>query len=488
MLSKAHLKHLNKRYFMADALDGPAWHKAKLRDPLDIVVLVVLVALVTGAVLSKIFQYYDFQIHDWDTGIYSNVVWNLATGDGFQSDVLNVHDLGEHFSPIVAIFVPAYLIAPSPLWLLGGQGLAVGATYVLLYFIGIKIFSDAKTRLVKPLALAFAVWAFFYRPLTSALLFEFHPSTLATPLLAGAILALLHRRDTTLWLLAALLLLSKENAALAVLGLGCYAGLVMLRPRLGLALAAVAGVSAALIMGVIMPHFRTSAWEQYDRLAPFADWHGKTIYLFALLEGLAFLPLASWRGLLCAIPPIALNLSVNASFQYSMNYHYDDFASVFLLVAAMHGAVVVLGLVHSAFSGLRVVAAYAVVVFVAVLLAKPQTHSAFDSIESSWPGAQERQLRHELAKYRSLPSDVGIAAQQALGPYLSTRARYFALAPRLQEENLPRLKMGDKLLITPFRNPEVFADLQRLLDGTAGIARVSASPLLHVYEVKKPLN
>ena len=308
MLSKAHLKHLNKRYFMADALDGPAWHKAKLRDPLDIVVLVVLVALVTGAALSKILQYYDFQIHDWDTGIYSNVVWNLATGDGFQSDVLNVHDLGEHFSPIVAIFVPAYLIAPSPLWLLGGQGLAVGATYVLLYFIGIKIFSDAKTRLVKPLALAFAVWAFFYRPLTSALLFEFHPST---------------------WQRHCWPAPSSPSCTAATPHSGCSPRCCCCRRKSGARgpgawllrrpgdVASAAGVGAgrrrgrerALIMGVIMPHFRTSAWEQYDRLAPFADWHGKTIYLFALLEGLAFLPLASWRGLLCAIPRIALNLS-----------------------------------------------------------------------------------------------------------------------------------------------------------------------------------
>src|SRR5262245_38843992 len=226
--------------------------KAKGRNWFDIIrrlaVLLLLSAFVTIAVLSKVIQYYSFRIGDWDTGIYSNVVWNLASGDGFYSDVLNLNHLGEHFSPIIAVFVPFFLIYPSPLWLLVAQGLAVGATYVLLYFVALKVFSDANTRLAKPLALIFAIWAFLYRPLTSALLFEFHPSTLATPLLAAAVLALLHSCDRLLWVSVAGLLLSKENAPLAVLGLGIYAGLVLFRPRLGIALGVVAGVSAALIM------------------------------------------------------------------------------------------------------------------------------------------------------------------------------------------------------------------------------------------------
>ena len=60
--------------------------------------LFCLVAVVT---LAKVLQFYTFRISDLDTGIYSNVVWNVVSGDGFYSDVNMTNQLGEHFSPIV---------------------------------------------------------------------------------------------------------------------------------------------------------------------------------------------------------------------------------------------------------------------------------------------------------------------------------------------------------------------------------------------------
>jgi uncharacterized membrane protein len=273
------------------------------------------------------------------------------------------------------LFAPFFIIDPSPIWLLAAQGLAVGATYVLLYFVAVKIFCGASARFARPLALVFAIWASFYRPLTSALLFGFHPSTLATPLLAAAVLALLHSRDCVLWLLVVALLLSKENATLAVLGLGCYAGLVLFRWRLSIALGAAAAVSAALIMGVVMPFFRSDHWEHYNRLAPFAEWSKKTAYLLALVKPLAYLPLASWRSLICAVPLVGLNLSVAYTAQFSTAYQYNDFVSVFLLVAAMHGAVVVLRAVGSVFEGWRAIAAYIFIALVALLLTEPDARS-----------------------------------------------------------------------------------------------------------------
>jgi uncharacterized membrane protein len=406
----------------------------------------------------------------------------LVSGNGFRSDVLNGNYLGEHFSPIIAVFVPFFAIYPSPLWLVAAQGLAVGTTYVLLYFVGFKIFSDANATLAKPLALVFAIWASLYGPLTSALLFEFHPSTLAIPLLAAAVLALLHSHDRVLWLLVAGLLLSKENAPLAVLGLGCYAGLVLSRPRLGIALGAVAGVSVALIMGVVMPLSRTGDWGHYSRLDPFVEWQYKKGYLFTLVKGLAFLPLASWRSLTCAVPLVGLNLSVAYAPQYSTNLHYDDFASVFLLVAAMHGAVVVLRALGRAFKGWQLTAAYAVVALGAILLARTETRSVIPYLISAWPGDKEHRLDQELADYRRLPIEIGIGAQSVLGPYLSARQRYVSIYPASRQLDMRRLEPGDKVLITPIEGN--FAELERLLDENSGLRKIHVSPVLSVYEVE----
>jgi hypothetical protein len=311
-------------------------------------------------------------------------------------------------------------------------------------------------------------------------LFQFHPSTLATPFVAAAILALLYGRDRVVWAFVVLLLLSKENAPLAVLGLGLYAGLVLSRPRLGLALAAVAAASAVLIMKVLMPLFQTGEWGHYGRWGPFAEWQGKVRYLCTLLGGLAFLPLASWRGLVCALPLIALNLLVAYRAQFSLNFHYDDFASVFLLVAAMHGAVAI----GSTLRGWHAAFKY-VMAIIAVILVLWANASAFTRFLAPCLVTEPvRRLHQELATFRNLPPDIGIAADRTLGPYLSARDRYVAIPrPSAVPAVIPRLKPGDKVLITPIQGPHRFAELERQLRDVPGLARVHATPVLQVYDV-----
>jgi hypothetical protein len=155
---------------------------------------------------------------------------------------------------------------------------------------------------------------------------------------------------------------------------------------------------------------------------------------------------------------------------------------VFLLVAAMHGTVVVLRAVSLAFKGWRVTAAYALIALGAVLLAGPETRSAIAYLSSAWPGDKERQLDQELADYRRLPIEIGIGAQSVLGPYLSARQRYVSIYPASRQLDMRRLKPGDKVLITPIEGN--FAELERLLDETSGLTRIHVSPVLSVYEVE----
>ena len=451
----------------------------KIRNGIFVRVFVSLslITLASLATLCKILQYYEFNISEYDTGIYVNVVWNTLHGKFFYSDIHNANQLGEHFSPIVGFFVPLFIINPSPIWLIAAQGLAVGVTYVLIYFIALKILSDTDLQPAKFLALIFAVWAFFYRPLTSALLFEFHPSTLATPLLAAAVLALLYERDRLLWLFVGLLLLSKENAPLAILGLATYAWLVLSRPRLGLALITAAVVSATLIMNFVMPLFQSGPWRHYDRLGPLTEWREKAVYLYRLVAGLAFLPLASWRSLLCAVPLVAVNLSVAYHPQFSLNFHYDDFGSVFLLVAAIHGAAALLNLIGANLKGRHAISAYLVMAIIAVILAGAERTSVISFLRSPWPSEAEWQLYREIAPYRSLPIDVGIAANSTLAPYVAAQPRYVA------KLDLTRLRPGDFVLVSPIKLGPC-ADTEKLMEQTTiSFVRIHASSVLCVYEV-----
>ena len=149
-----------------------------------------------------------------------------------------------------------------------------------------------------------------------------------------------------------------------------------------------------------MPLSRSDHWEHYSRLGPFASLRFKALYLVRLVKALAYLPLASWRSLVCAVPLVSLNLSVAYYPQFRCT-HYDDFASVFLVVAAMHGAVVVLRAVGSAFKGWRAIATYIFLVLVALLLTEP-TASAIFSLQGSWFSYDERQVQRKPAVYRRL--------------------------------------------------------------------------------------
>jgi|GEM_PF-2740879 len=445
-------------------------------------VCVFLLALVVAAVLAKVLQYNKVHIHDWDTGIYFNVAWNIFEGDGFYSDVLRRNHLGEHFSPITALFAPLFLISSSPVWLLAVQGLAVGATYVVLYFIAGKILRDATIPHARLVALTLPLAAYLYRPMTNALMFEFHPSTLATPFLAGAVLALLYRRNMALWVLVALLLSMKENAALAILGLAIYAGLVQNRQRLFLALLGTAAVSAALIFGVIMPFFQSEEWHHYTRLGPLSLLRQKADYVFLLLKGLAFLPLVAWRCGACVLPLLALNLSVSYELQFSITHHYDDLASVFLLIAAMHGFAIIVQMVRSHLSGWRLRAAVSYFALVSTVLFYPEARSPHPRLQIDWQSKHGQWIHEALAPYRALPDTIGMAATQPIGPYVSARRRYIPLNSK-RLHHLNTFVPGDLILTSPVRGSQEFTEIFARPEVSTWFRKVHEDPVLIVYKV-----
>ena len=104
-----------------------------------IISFLIVAPIMILPVIAKLLQYARFDINNFDTGIYHNLVCNINSGLGFYSSVLNRNHLGEHFSPIILFFSPLYQIYPTPLWLLGFQGLAIGVTYFLIYRLSLLI-------------------------------------------------------------------------------------------------------------------------------------------------------------------------------------------------------------------------------------------------------------------------------------------------------------------------------------------------------------
>jgi len=438
----------------------------------------------------KVQQFRNFDVRDFDTGIYSNIAWNVATGDGFWSDVLGRHALGEHFSPIVAVFSPLYWIWPSALVLLIAQAIAVAVAFPLLAAVAKHVFRDLKPSMSVPLVIALLGMAFFYRPVFSALECEFHPCTLGMPLVATGFLVLHLNRPAWLIPIVLALLCTKEMAGLSVIGLGLYACFVLRRPRLAASLFLTGIASGLIIMLVIIPYFRGEAWTHQNRFGPLVDVDVKLLYLLKLAAGLGFLSLFGWRALLAAAPLTMLNLLVSMPNQYSLDFHYDDQNSIFWLVAAAHGmnALAHRWLNRSEHKPVWLTCAAIVCVATLVLVSskmKPWKELRHQCIK---PPAKVAELRAALSSFAQLPKEVGIAATAQLGPHVNLRDRYRRVTNINVEVLADDLKPGDLVLISPVRLPDGldFARIKQRLRRSNAFTLQSEKPLIEAYRRVTP--
>jgi hypothetical protein len=191
-------------------------------------------------------------------------------------------------------------------------------------------------------------------------IFDFHPVSLATPLLLYAILALTYKRYV--WFLIACILacMCKEDIPLTVALLGILVIWKYKLPRLGTALLIGGLLWSFIAFKVIIPHFypgvqANNYWYRYEALgsspgAAIANliihpWllvttfftMDRFYYLIGLVRSVGFLPLLAPEWLLPALPSLAVNLLSTDPLLYSGVYHYNAAIIPFVMVSAIHG-------------------------------------------------------------------------------------------------------------------------------------------------------
>src|SRR4051812_11319346 len=82
--------------------------------------------------VPKLFQHAAAHTGDMDTGNYSNLAWAIGHGEGFSGSVTGRHHLGEHFSPIMLLVAPVYLVWANGYVLMILQALGTAATIALV--------------------------------------------------------------------------------------------------------------------------------------------------------------------------------------------------------------------------------------------------------------------------------------------------------------------------------------------------------------------
>ena len=292
----------------------------------------------------------------FDLGNMTQAVWSTTQGRPLETTDAATGEqfvrLGAHVDPILAVFAPLFWVWPSPEMLLVAQAIIVALGAFPAFWLGRRWLGDDR------LALAAAALYLLYPPLAWATLTEFHPVTLAAPLLLFAIWAAEVRRYGLLAVAAGAALLTKEQVGLALVVLGVWMA-ARGAPRAGAALAAVSAAWVAVSVWVIIPRFSTSGQSafigRYEALGDspggvatslvLRPWEAAEVagtperggYLLALLLPLALLPLAAPLLAAAAVPEIALNVLSSWWPQYSIEFHYVAVIVPFLVAASILG-------------------------------------------------------------------------------------------------------------------------------------------------------
>jgi uncharacterized membrane protein len=325
--------------------------------------LLILFMLVYALEMSyqAVLRYETFKATAFDLGNMDQVLWNTIHGRLFQftNQAIDWYGpptrLAVHFEPIILPLSLLYAFGADPRILLVFQTIALALGAVPVFLLTRRYLPEW------PLPATFMALAYLLAPALLGLnIFDFHPLSLATPLLLYAILALTYKRYR--WFLVACILAAacKEDVPLDIAMLGILVIWKYKSPRLGITLIIGGLVWSFLAFFVIIPHFFPGAQHnnfiyRYDTLGSspgelilnvlFHPWllfttfvtAGRVFYLASLLRSTGFLALLAPEWLLAALPSLAENMLSSDPLVYSGVYHYNAAIIPFVMIAAIQG-------------------------------------------------------------------------------------------------------------------------------------------------------
>ena len=310
------------------------------------IALAVLFLLVYSTI--SVLRYTHYAAMSWDNSIFVQEVRQYAH---FHAPIVSIKGagyniLGDHFSPIIALLAPFYLIFPSTITLLVGQAALFG------WSVGIvsKTVTEVSTR-AQGLAVGVAYGLSF--GLQRAADAGFHEIAFGVPLLAMVMRNLLLKRwyPAAYWALP--LVLVKEDMGLTVAMVGVVM-LIQRQWRVGALLTVFGPLMFLITINLVIPHFNLHGQYDYDAnlpggsiaqtlidkplttlhslVSPAIKMH-TTGYLLAIT---AFMALRS-PIVLMVIPTLFWRYTGSVQFYWGLDWHYSAVLMPILFIAAVDG-------------------------------------------------------------------------------------------------------------------------------------------------------
>jgi uncharacterized membrane protein len=408
----------------------------------------ILVPLLLSALscAGTLYKVYAFKPNDYDYGIFSNLLWNFANGNGWLMSLyagdVRENFLADHLALIVPLFSPLFTVFPSPYALAVLHSLAFGATFFLVPIFVQKIWNDNGRKDYSGAALFLLLALFLSRGFAAAWSFPSHMTTLVMPFLLGALIALHSKRLFVVALCCVIVVLAQERAILAITGFGMYAFLVTKNRFLGFVLCLMSSIYFILAVKIIIPSFNTTSVKYYydSYIDPLYSIQKKLYFIWKIFLTWFLFPLAGRRALfsaLCALPVLSLGLVSNRETMFGISHQYIDLPSIFLLAASTHGlfwlmnkswharthkfAVIALALVLLFFSGRESRRFLPMHVFATI----------GDNQEISL-------INQDIAPYMNITPEVSVYATSGIGPRLSLRKKRYQISPARAQEDFEK--------------------------------------------------
>ncbi len=272
----------------------------------------------------------------FDLGIFDQGVWLLSEFKEPFITLRGLHLFADHASYILILLAPLYWIKATPIILIAICVLAPAVAAWLSYVI-------ARTEGVGSRAAVLVGLAVLAHPAMAWTPWDaFHPETVAIVLFPASYL--LARRGRFGWalLLAALILLVKEDSGLLVAPYALFWWFRWKEARKhAYVLAALAVVVQALSLLVVLPGFSPTGELIYTGrysldILDLVTWP-RAVYLIAMLLP-AILTLWAPKVLVLAVPITIANMASGHGYQHEIMWHYTAYALGVFAVAVPVGA------------------------------------------------------------------------------------------------------------------------------------------------------
>lgn len=421
-----------------DRVGGPGFTASAMAVPclkrVDVLLVVAAATawtLVLGA--AAIWRHNRFLSHRFDLGNMVQAVWSTAAGRPLEMTDAETGEqivrLGAHVDPILILLVPFWWLYSEPETLLVVQA---GALAAGVYPVVRLALVHTRHRLVAGLC---GIWYLTFPWVIWNVFDEFHPVTLAIPLLLYAIWFLDQDRLRPFCVAAILAMSTGELIGLTVAALGVWYLIVSRRVLPASAIVAAGAAWTAICLVFVVPAFNAGQPSRYyerfegvggsptglihtvltDPVAVLVELAqlGDLKYVLWLVLPTAFLALLNPVALVTLVPQLFVNLTADWPAATKPMYHYA--APIVPIVIA--ATVMAIGRFSR---GGRVLAVGVALAASAVVLALHIPHPGAQGFvfPPDHPPERRAAMREALA---AVPPGVPVTATNRLGAHLSAR-------------------------------------------------------------------